>query len=325
MTFEELGAVLRSEREKKNINIDDAASQLKINPRYLRAIEDGDISILPHPAYARGFIRSYAALLGLGADETREILDNIPDMSKDKPKKAAARRPQEFEEPRSSRTGLKIFIFLCLLAAGAYYLWDAGYLDFIKDFGKTEQRQSGGLQSADSYIAAKDAEKTKRQAERQPQVEEKEPEKILPLPGSQPSAAELAPIMPAPERQVKDLPAPLAEAGRPPIANPAPSAAQAAADNAPARESADLAGPGQHKLIITAVEECWVHSNADKTDTRQFSLRKGDTFALTFADSLELKLGNAGGVRLRYDGSDLPPPGSSGQVRTLVFPLKTNS
>ena len=73
-------------------------------------------------------------------------------------------------------------------------------------------------------------------------------------------------------------------------------------------------------LIITPTEECWIHSNADKTDTRQFSLHKGDTFALTFSKSLELKLGNAGGVRLRYDGEDLPPAGQSGQVRNLVFP-----
>lgn len=77
---------------------------------------------------------------------------------------------------------------------------------------------------------------------------------------------------------------------------------------------------GAHKLIITATEECWVHSSADKTDTRQFSLHKGDTFALTFSKSLELKLGNAGGVRLRYDGEELPPAGQSGQVRNLVFP-----
>ena len=78
--------------------------------------------------------------------------------------------------------------------------------------------------------------------------------------------------------------------------------------------------PGTHKLIITATEECWVHSSADKTDTRQFSLRKGDTFALTFSKSLELKLGNAGGVRLRYDGEELPQAGQSGQVRNLTFP-----
>ena len=88
----------------------------------------------------------------------------------------------------------------------------------------------------------------------------------------------------------------------------------------PAQPADGALPPGQHKVVITATEECWVHSNADNTDTRQFSLRKGDTFALTFTKSLELKLGNAGGVRIRYNGQDMPAPGQSGQVRTLTFP-----
>ena len=101
-----------------------------------------------------------------------------------------------------------------------------------------------------------------------------------------------------------------------------PTAQPAIGQNAtqPAHPADGALSPGQHKVIITATEECWIHSNADNTDTRQFSLRKGDTFALTFTKSLELKLGNAGGVRIRYNGEDMPAPGQSGQVRTLTFP-----
>ena len=99
-----------------------------------------------------------------------------------------------------------------------------------------------------------------------------------------------------------------------------PAATATAASSAAPAAQADETPVGVHKLIITATEECWIHSSADKTDTRQFSLHKGDTFALTFSKSLELKLGNAGGVRLRYDGEDLPPAGQSGQVRNLAFP-----
>ena len=96
-------------------------------------------------------------------------------------------------------------------------------------------------------------------------------------------------------------------------------AAATAADTATTETAGDVQ-PGQHKVIIIATEECWIHSSADKTDVRQFSLSKGDTFALTFSTRLELKLGNAGGVRIRYDGKEMPPAGTSGQVRNLVFP-----
>jgi cytoskeleton protein RodZ len=76
----------------------------------------------------------------------------------------------------------------------------------------------------------------------------------------------------------------------------------------------------QRKLVIIALAECWVHSTADGTDTRQFSLRKGDTFALTFSKKLVLKLGNAGGVQIRLDGQELGSPGEAGQVKTLTYP-----
>ena len=77
-----------------------------------------------------------------------------------------------------------------------------------------------------------------------------------------------------------------------------------------------------HQVVMIAIEDCWVHSSADRIDTRQFSLRKGDTFALSFRDKLEVKLGNAGGVRFRYNGQDIPPVGKSGQVKTVVCPLE---
>ena len=111
-----------------------------------------------------------------------------------------------------------------------------------------------------------------------------------------------------------------AVAAAPAQAAPVQTASGQAVPGQAAAAQAGEVQPGTHKLIITATEECWVHSSADKTDTRQFSLRKGDTFALTFSKSLELKLGNAGGVRLRYDGEELPQAGQSGQVRNLTFP-----
>lgn len=79
---------------------------------------------------------------------------------------------------------------------------------------------------------------------------------------------------------------------------------------------------GMHQMVLTAEAECWVHANADGTDTRQFSLKAGETFAMPFKKSMVLKLGNAGGVKIKYDGVELPPQGGSGQVKTITLPPK---
>ncbi|RXF74526.1 DUF4115 domain-containing protein, partial [Desulfovibrio sp. DS-1] len=94
---------------------------------------------------------------------------------------------------------------------------------------------------------------------------------------------------------------------------------EAAATSGADTDGSMLAG-GTHRIVVIALADCWVHSSADDSDVRQFSLHKGQTFALTFSKRLTLKLGNAGGVRIRYNGQEQPAPGDMGQVRTLVFP-----
>lgn len=313
--------MLRSEREKRNLNIADIANQLKIKPRQLRAIEEGDVDSLPHPAYTRGFIRSYAGALGFGQEEIQQVLDSLGSSSPRPVQKKTGENPaDDAVVEKSSHKGLYFLLVLCVLAGGGWYLWNSGRLVPLLQGFSRPAAEVNELQSADAYLAAKDTEKNRNNAgEGKP---EPPAEKDDSMPGLPTEEAVEHPATPGPaiteaEKPVRQEVAAVAE-------KPDAAAKEEAAEKQ-AETQSQPAAPEQHKLIITAIEECWVHSNADKTDTRQFSLRKGDTFALTFADSLELKLGNAGGVRLRYDGNDLPPPGTSGQVRTLVFPPKSHS
>ena len=80
---------------------------------------------------------------------------------------------------------------------------------------------------------------------------------------------------------------------------------------------------GMHRVVVTGIGECWMRATVDG-EVRQFSVRKGDIITLEFAKALEVKLGNAGGVQVSYDGTELPAPGQAGQVKTLVFPPAAN-
>ena len=65
----QLGERLRAARESQGISLAQAAAETRILQRYLVALEDGDYQNLPGDVYTRGFIRNYAAFLGLSADE----------------------------------------------------------------------------------------------------------------------------------------------------------------------------------------------------------------------------------------------------------------
>ena len=64
-----LGAELRDARLALGLTIEDLAQSLRIRRVYLAALEEGRVRDLPAPAYAVGFVRTYARSLGLDEND----------------------------------------------------------------------------------------------------------------------------------------------------------------------------------------------------------------------------------------------------------------
>ncbi len=60
-----LGQWLREEREARSISLEEIAAATKIVPRYLEALEDDRLDLMPGGFFVRGIIRSYAKAVGL--------------------------------------------------------------------------------------------------------------------------------------------------------------------------------------------------------------------------------------------------------------------
>jgi transcriptional regulator with XRE-family HTH domain len=69
---EGVGATLREARNRRKIDLSQVEAATKIRVRYLRAIENEEWELLPGDAYARAFVRAYAAYLGLDAERLAE-------------------------------------------------------------------------------------------------------------------------------------------------------------------------------------------------------------------------------------------------------------
>jgi cytoskeleton protein RodZ len=78
----------------------------------------------------------------------------------------------------------------------------------------------------------------------------------------------------------------------------------------------------EHSLEITAKETTWlsIHFSNGKAD--EALLRPGDSKTWTFSDTASLKIGNAGGIGIKFDGEDWGTPGDPGEVKTLTLPEK---
>jgi cytoskeleton protein RodZ len=63
-----IGAELRAARERQGLAVVDVAQRLKFAARQVEALEADNMAALPGLTFVRGFLRSYARLLGLDAD-----------------------------------------------------------------------------------------------------------------------------------------------------------------------------------------------------------------------------------------------------------------
>lgn len=59
------GEMLRDERERQRLHLEDAAEQLNLRPSLVADMERDNFDQIPIPTYRRGYLRAYARLLGI--------------------------------------------------------------------------------------------------------------------------------------------------------------------------------------------------------------------------------------------------------------------
>ncbi len=64
-----LGEILRQQRERKGITLEQAAEDTRIREKFISALESGDHQALPGAVYTKGFLRNYADYLDLDSTE----------------------------------------------------------------------------------------------------------------------------------------------------------------------------------------------------------------------------------------------------------------
>lgn len=76
------GACLRAAREAAGLRVEDVAVKLRLASRQVQALEADDLAALPGVTVVRGFIRNYAALLGLEATPLLQAMPREADVRK---------------------------------------------------------------------------------------------------------------------------------------------------------------------------------------------------------------------------------------------------
>jgi hypothetical protein len=69
--------------------------------------------------------------------------------------------------------------------------------------------------------------------------------------------------------------------------------------------------------MIACEDRTWVRVVIDGLEKKEFTLNPEEVVVLSAKDKFDLLIGNAGGVRLIYNGKDMGLPGERGEVKRV--------
>jgi len=307
------GALLRAARESAGMTIDAVAQHLKLAPRQVKAIEEGDYQGLPGRTFIRGFVRNYARLVHLDPERVLSALPGAASAPALEAPTLSPTAPTIGELPTTEHTKTPWArwaipaILAAIVAVAAVYEW-------LRPAGESHV---AGPAEEPHGAASKDA--SARAAPANPASVPSAPAAAAtPLPnpiaagtsvpdGTQ-APATVSPGSPAlPQTAAGMSLPPASEASTTPVA-PASSVVPAAAPATPA--PAGAIPPAEQTVVVAFRDNSWTEIRDRDGRVLLSGINRGGTAqTVTGVPPLTIKIGNANDVTLRYKGErvDLAP------------------
>ncbi len=277
-----IGSELKKARESKKITLDAVSKRTKIPSKYLEAIEEGHFELFPSHTYAKGFIRAYAKVVGLDPTVlTRQFNAEV--------------QPVEMRlEPKNAEAELE------------KNLGWRPTLDRPPVFKKMEEEPPLDLEMVQESTRHDSSVMRQRSfALRRGKWAEWAAKAGI-------SFLALALVGTAAYYGIRGL-------SRIKWSEPKPQAQPEVAE-APAYQPVSVADKYQH-LILKGLDKSWVQVTMDNAQsTSEVDLDQGETKTYKALKSFKVKVGNAGGVQIQFNGQALGILGATGQVVEIELP-----
>jgi cytoskeleton protein RodZ len=287
-----VGESLRRERLRRNLDLSQISQDLKISPKFLEAIEDNRFENLPGGVFAKSFVRQYARLLDLDEEELA----------------GEVRRQLEEEAPLAVAVGAQQG-GTADISLPRVERWDGGVV------GISASRSS--LPALAGFVVVllvcSGIYALWQRSRRSVSAQEQTPVAAAVQPRSDEPAATPAAV---PEQPA----VPVAGSGNPAAPPAAPAQEVLTPPVAPA-ETASRALEGERTLRVevTATEPVWILAQGDGKFLFSGTLEPSQSRTVEASGQVLLRLGNAGGVEITFNGKPIGAVGPRGQVRTVQF------
>jgi cytoskeleton protein RodZ len=323
------GENLRRERELRGISLEEIAATTKIKVGFLEAIENDDLARLPGGIFARGFMRTYAAYLGLDADQF------IAEYQ-------AAAQPKDYELgrfksanraalPDKPRPPVLPFLVAAALLIGGYSIFHYSHrapevrealpsavpapASPLPAFPPPASPASGQAAAAPTTTTHPEVRKRSGRAGADKAVADK---------AVADNKANAAPAIPLTAPLAAPITTPAGQAPPTTEATEPSSDAATAEANRPGPAPANAAAPRSdrgpdHGLVLklAVTQPVWVSVDADGKTSLQRVLSPNHVATLKARDSFDITTGNAQAVTLTLNGQTLKPLGGKDEVKRV--------
>ncbi|PNE03822.1 hypothetical protein A15D_00738 [Alcanivorax sp. MD8A] len=277
------GERCRKAREAMGWTPAEAAKRMHLSQTYLLALEADDYERLPEATFVKGYLKNYARLLGLPADEVANTFQQM--VNEDAFNKPLELPSMPLKRGLLSRPWVWIVLVLLVVVIGLL-AWPEGREDAAVVEESTQQEPLASQASDDEAAELTDSVDDRSGAEAD-QVFPEGSEEMLPV--DEP----VEPAQPEPEAEVGTV---------------APSM---------------LADNGLDRLILVFSANCWVQiTDASGRTLRQGEQQAGASLQLDGQAPFNVTLGNAGAVSdIHLNGEAVTlPTDSPGKVVRITLP-----
>lgn len=320
MNFDEnssLGHYLRSEREKKNITLEQVAYATRISTKMLRALEEDNHKILPAAPFVRGYLQSYAKYVDL---DMQDVLLRYQHHLATLPIAESGESPGNYIYARERKHEKKILFaglsLAVLLAIGAGAVLLVNKLGNKTEVAKTDSapvlkkellKQEGGEKEEGSS--------TGKIARLKKTIENALTDKKKDV---TPQKPEEAAAQAKKEKQAEAEAVATATTENPP-------ATTNTAESEKPEQSTDDTSEGnlqkKYNLALTASEDAWFRFQQDDGEIKDIMLRKGRTVTLRGDKVIKLFSGNLGAIQAKLNGKPLETMTQKDRTMSAVIPF----
>ena len=300
-----LGAVLLSARESRGLTIGQIASELRVESRFLTALERDDLELFVAPVFVKGYIKHLAHRYELEYEDLLARYTRQTDVGD---------APVTFNEP--IRMGGVFYapwliggLILLLGIPALWFIWGSGnpFSGLIPS--DQEQPDPPAAEIESSLIDAEEPlEPAGTAAPRAPAVESQDSAAELPDPATE--FPDPATEFPDPATEFPD-----------PVAEPAADELFVTGDGTATDATAlDAAAARSGQIAMSFEQDCWTEVSDGNGNALYYALGSaGTTLNIDGDFPLSFTLGNPAGVQLSINDQPYPVPAPVGNATTVRF------